>query len=153
MNRSKLRESWSMTLSIWAKPVVMQTSPMGHTLDALDTGWETEQSIKSRVIGTNLPARARWSAQADAALWQPSGIKPSHLTRVFPGFSIGAGMDDSEKLKKPSVSEADFLESIRRTVAALEARMNHQAKPLSVEEQEILETRIFYANRMRKWID
>jgi hypothetical protein len=34
---------------------------------------------------TNLPTRARWSAKADVAIRQPSGMRPSHLARVFLG--------------------------------------------------------------------
>ena len=49
------------------KPVDSRKEPNQNQFSHQDTG----------IARTNLPPRARWSAKADAAEWQPSGLEPS----------------------------------------------------------------------------
>ncbi len=47
----------------------------------------------------------------------------------------------------------EFLSSICEKVAEFEARMNYTAKPLTEEQQELLEAKFHNANRMRRWVE
>lgn len=115
-------------------------------LDINRTEGETTPSIKSRFDGTNLPSRARWSASADAALRQPSGLNPPtwrgfFLVCIFavdPRMTIDKSLDDTNAC----------LKSIRQQREELERRMDYVAQPLSEDQRDQLNADFHNAVRM-----
>ena len=55
--------------------------------------------------------------------------------------------------KELIVAQSEFLCAIREKVADLERRMNYKAKPLTEEQQELLDAKFHNANRMRRWVE
>ena len=55
--------------------------------------------------------------------------------------------------KELNVAQSEFLCAIREKVADLERRMNYKAKPLTEEQQELLDAKFHNANRMRRWVE
>ena len=49
--------------------------------------------------------------------------------------------------------QTEHPSSICEKVAEFEARMNYTAKPLTEEQQELLEAKFHNAKRMRRWIE
>ena len=55
--------------------------------------------------------------------------------------------------KELNVAQSEFLCAIREKVADLERRMNYKAKPLTEEQQELLDAKFHNANRLRRWVE
>jgi hypothetical protein len=49
--------------------------------------------------------------------------------------------------------DQQHFDSIERRIAAFEKRMNYKCKELTPEQQEILDTKFHFANRMGRWIE